>query len=71
MCRALHLHRTGEQASKRGAASWAQEMLPEWSDLIQNALAWRQAWREENVDHASTQAETARFVHIVRDQIVA
>jgi hypothetical protein len=46
MCRALHLHRTGETASKRQAALWAQKELPQWSGLIQSALAWREAWRE-------------------------
>ena len=71
MCRALHVHRTGEQASKRQAALWAQEELPEWSRLIHSALAWREAWREEQVDHAATYAETIRFVHFVRNQILA
>jgi len=71
MCRALHLHRTGETASKRQAALWAQEELPQWSGLIQSALAWREAWREEQVDHAATHAETIRFVTFVRDEILA
>jgi len=70
MCRALRLHRTGEQASKRQAALWAQEELPQWSGLIQSALAWREAWREQQVDHAATHAETIRFVNFVRDQIL-
>ncbi len=71
MCRALHVHKTGEQASKRQAALWAQVELPEWTGLIQSALAWREAWREEQVDHAATRAETIRFVNIVRDQVLA
>jgi hypothetical protein len=71
MCRALHLHRTGETASKRQAALWAQEELPQWSGLIQSALAWRDAWREQQVDHAATRAQTIRFVNMVRDQILA
>ena len=71
MCRALHLHRTGETASKRQAALWAQEELPQWSGLIQSALAWREAWREQEVDHAATRAETIRFVNFVRDEILA
>ncbi len=70
MCRALHVHREGEQASKRQAALWAQKELPEWSRLIQSALTWRQAWREEQVDHAATSAETVRFVNFVRDEIL-
>ena len=39
------LRRTGERVSKRQAALWAQEELPEWSGLIRSALAWREAWR--------------------------
>ena len=71
MCRALHLHRTGEAASKRRAALWAQGELPQWADLIGSALAWREAWREEQVDHAATRAESVRFVTFVRDLILA
>lgn len=71
MCRALYLIRTGGRASKTKAALWAQKELPEWSRLIQSALAWREAWREEQVDHAATHAETIRFVNFVRDQILA
>ena len=70
MCRALHVHRTGEQASKRQAALWAQEVLPQWSGLIQSALAWREAWREQQVDRAATRADTIRFVNFVRDEMV-
>ncbi len=71
MCRALYTYRNGKQASKRQAAQWAQEQLPEWSGLIQNALAWRRAWREENIDLAATNPETSRFVHFVAGQILA
>ena len=71
MCRALHLYRTGETASKRQAALWAQEELPQRSRLIQSALAWREAWREQQIDQAATRAETIRFVNFVRDEILA
>jgi predicted nucleotidyltransferase len=71
MCRALYLIRTGGRASKRQAALWAQEEMPEWSWLIQSALAWREAWREDKVDHAATRAETVRFVNFVIDQVRA
>ena len=71
MCRALYTSQKGKQASKRQAARWAQEQLPEWSGLIQNALTWRQAWREENIDHAVTSPETSRFVHFVASRILA
>jgi hypothetical protein len=71
MCRALLLHRTGERASKRQAALWAQEELPQWSGLIQRALTWREAWREQRIVHAATRAETIRFVNFVRDLVIA
>jgi ATP phosphoribosyltransferase regulatory subunit HisZ len=71
MCRALHLHRTGERASKRQAALWAQEELPQWSGLIQSALTWRDASQEQRIDHSATGAEAIRFVNFVRDQIHA
>lgn len=71
MCRALLVHRTGEQASKRQAALWAQEELREWSSLIQSALAWREGRREEQGNQDTTYAETIRFVDLVRNQILA
>jgi hypothetical protein len=71
MCRALYTCRSdGEQASKRRAALWAaQAELPEWAGLIANALAWREAWREEGVDHQATYAETVRFIDVVKGLI--
>ena len=71
MCRALHVHRAGEQASKRQAALWAQDELPQWSSLIESAVAWREVWRDQQVDHAATRADTSRFFNFVRDQILA
>lgn len=68
MCRALYACKHGEQVSKKQAAEWATKELPEWSSLIQNALLWRQAWREETVDHDATFEETRRFVHFMVNQ---
>jgi hypothetical protein len=70
MCRALYAHTTGEQVSKRQAALWAAQQLPEWATLIENALVWRKTWRDEPIDHQTTFPETVRFVHFVIDQIV-
>jgi predicted nucleotidyltransferase len=70
MCRALYAYRHGEQASKKQAALWAARALPGWSALINNALVWRAAWREQDVDHEATFPETLRFVRFVIDQIV-
>jgi len=68
MCRALYAYKNGEQASKKQAALWAQKELPEWATLIQNALLWREAWRDENVDHDATFPETLRFVRFAISQ---
>jgi len=69
MCRALYTQTYGEQVSKHRAAAWAQEKLPEWSALIQDALRWRTAWRDDNVDHTATFPETLRFVQFAIRQI--
>jgi hypothetical protein len=71
MCRALHTHRHGEQVSKRQAARWAQEELPEWAGLIEDALAWREVRQDEQDDSAVTYADTVRFVNFVPDQLRA
>ena len=71
MCRALYASRNGEQASKKQAALWAQKLFPQWASLIQNALVWRAARRDERADHGATFPETARFIHFARDRIVS
>jgi len=71
MCRALYAYKHGEQVSKKQAALRAAKELPLWSALIKNALLWREAWRDEAVDHAAMFPETLRFVQFVIDQIVA
>ncbi len=70
MCRALYTYKNGEQVSKIQAAAWAQTELPEWSSLINNAVLWRRAWRDNDVNHAAPLPETRRFVNFVVDQIV-
>jgi hypothetical protein len=69
LCRALYAYKTGEQVSKRQAALWAQECYPQWASLIQKALVWRSARRDEGVDHEATFPMTQRFVHFACDQI--
>lgn len=70
LCRAFYTTTNGEQVSKKQAALWAAQKLPEWASLINNALAWRAAWRDANVDHAATMPETVRFVDFAIDRIV-
>lgn len=70
MCRALYTYRNGEHVSKKQAALWAQRELPEWASLINDALRWREAWRDADVDHEATWPQTLKFVHFVIDLIV-
>ena len=70
LCRALYAVKNGEQVSKKQAAQWTQKELPEWSDLIQNALVWRSGERKSYPDDEITYPETERFVNFVRDIII-
>jgi predicted nucleotidyltransferase len=71
MCRALYTCRHGDQPSKKQAALWTKKELPTWSSLIDNALKWREAWRDERIDHAATFPDTLRFVNFVIDKILS
>jgi hypothetical protein len=55
--------------SKRQAALWAAQELPQWSALIKDALAWRAAQDDAAVDHDATFPETLQFVRFVIAQI--
>ena len=68
LCRALYAYKNGEQVSKKQAALWAEQEFPEWSKVIQNALLWREDWRNEQVDHAETFPETLEFIHLAISQ---
>jgi hypothetical protein len=70
MCRALYLCRNGEQVSKIRAAEWAGNELPQWKELIQKAVYWRQNWRTADIDPAAIFPETLRFVNFIIDKIV-
>lgn len=67
MCRALYTLHTGKQVSKARAAAWAAEHIPEWADLIRNALRWR----SDPANNRATFAETVAFVHAMIDRINA
>jgi predicted nucleotidyltransferase len=69
MCRILYrVRHDGKGASKKESAQWAEEEMPEWSSLIQNALVWRENWRDKQVDHDGTLEKTLRFIHLVLGQ---
>jgi len=69
MCRALYACKNGEQVSKKRAAAWAKNELPEWSYLIQNALDWRKDWRNWQINHEASYPETVKFVYFILDRI--
>lgn len=62
MCRGLRTWRTGEYVSKREAARWASEALPEYADLIQDALVWREQSMGPAIDATATRDAASRFV---------
>lgn len=62
MCRGLRTVRTGEYVSKREAARWASEQLPEYAELIRTALLWREERRGAKDDATPTRAAVAAFV---------
>ena len=70
LCRALYAVRNGEQVSKKQAALWTIKQLPEWSNLINNAILWREEAKNKQIESEATHAETERFVNFVRDLII-
>jgi hypothetical protein len=59
-CRALYTHRTGEHASKQQAAAWVAARHPEWSSLIDMALARRVSVEDDVL--VDTLPDTVRFI---------
>jgi predicted nucleotidyltransferase len=72
MCRALYAVTFGEHVSKRKAAAWATELMPEWASTIENAFLWRAAAvrPQPDVDHRATVENTRRFVRDLSDRIL-
>jgi len=70
LCRALYAYRYGDQVSKKQAATWAQKEFPEWSDLIGQAILWREAKNESEVNDVAY-LKIVRFVDFIGAQIRA
>lgn len=63
MCRGLRTIRSGELVSKREAARWGCETMPEHADLIEAAIVWRAQPRwEPEADGAETIDATLVFI---------
>jgi hypothetical protein len=71
LCRALYTVHHGMQPSKRQAAVWAAAYLPEWADLIRQALVWRTTPADSTADPAATLDMTRRFVAAVAAHIAS
>jgi predicted nucleotidyltransferase len=65
LCRAYYTSKNGEQTSKKRASQWTAKEFPQWSTLIENALKWREDWRNNQVDAEETLPETKQFVHFI------
>src|SRR5260370_38300856 len=63
MCRMLYTFKHGEFVSKKKAALWAEKELPECTSLIQRAVLWRDAWRDEHMIDDPRSSGTRLFVY--------
>jgi len=69
MCRALYAWQAGVQTSKRQAAEWAMQELPEQAQIITNALEWRRDHRNNDINHAATYRFAVEMVRVVSDKM--
>jgi hypothetical protein len=69
MCRALYAWDTGTQVSKRVAAEWAMQQLPDYAGVIANALEWRRNHRDNDVNHVATYRYAVMMVAVVGTHI--
>jgi len=65
-CRCARTLETGEPGSKLEGAAWARDRMPQWSWLIDAAIADRRSQGQGGFDDAETQSAARRFV----DQVV-
>lgn len=69
MCRALYAWQEGVQTSKRIAAEWAMQALPEQAQIIANALEWRRDHRTNDINHAATYRFAVEMVRVVGEKM--
>jgi predicted nucleotidyltransferase len=63
ICRGLYMIKCGRRVSKREAASWAQREFPQWADLIDRAVHWRDRQRDADSQNGrATVQETRTFI---------
>lgn len=69
MCRALYAWQEGVQTSKRVAAEWAMQALPDQAQIITNALEWRRDHRNNDINHAATYRFAVEMVRVVSEKM--
>lgn len=69
MCRALYAWQEGVQTSKRLAAEWAIQALPDQAQIITNALEWRRDHRNNDINHAATYRFAVEMVRVVSEKM--
>ncbi len=70
-CRCMCSCRFGEQTSKKRAASWAADELPEWRALIEQALAWRLDTDDGELGQCGTLTERLSLADAVLELLTA
>jgi predicted nucleotidyltransferase len=71
LCRALYTLRNGDIVSKKQAALWAQQELPQWESLIQQALIWRETDQNDLIEDPAFFPETQKFVDTIVEQLLS
>ncbi len=69
MCRALYAWQEGIQTSKRAAAEWAMQVLPDQAHIIGTALEWRRDHRNNDINHAATYRFAVEMVRVVSERM--
>lgn len=69
MCRALYAWQEGIQTSKRMAAEWAMQVLPDQAQIIANALEWRRDYRDDDINHVATYRFAVEMVRVVSERM--
>lgn len=68
LCRALFTLIRKEQVSKLAATRWASDYLPEYRDIINNALIWRKERNSSTQNPLETYVLAQKFVNDIIDR---
>lgn len=68
LCRALYTLNNEEQVSKLAAAHWAKDFLPEYRNIISNALIWRHDRNSSVHNPSETYVHAEKFINDIVDR---